>query len=289
MITEFKPINSPYFGKEGLTSTSANSIANRAKHSYEALESKLNAISFFEEKISLIGTDEVNSKVAFNYDAETIEKDLQEIALAKGFCAFLREAIKEKDRLFKEINDFVLPEIKNLKFPEMEPVITEEDVINNMSVSEREHYLTLETLAAVYGKYIHPGQPFAKARQDLMDAIAKPVIVNANGRDTVITKRNPVTTIDFVNKTLNTLLVKHRSFEAELNGIKNSIEEKIHQDEIEKHHKCSVAIEEYKIQMEQLNEKMRKIVDARTEEVTRLKFVIPNKYKELYETLSKTK
>ena len=44
-----------YFGESGLTSTSANYICNLAKESYEKLESKLNATSFLEEYITIIG------------------------------------------------------------------------------------------------------------------------------------------------------------------------------------------------------------------------------------------
>lgn len=64
MINGFKPIVSPYFGENGLTSTSANTIANRLKHLYESTENELIAVNFVQTKFGLIGTPEENFSLA---------------------------------------------------------------------------------------------------------------------------------------------------------------------------------------------------------------------------------
>ena len=86
-----------------LSLTSANHIANLAKEAYEKLESKLNSTSFIRETITIIGsTAETNVKLSQAGLITIVPDILKEIYEYKSLIAWLREAIKEKEKLFKE-------------------------------------------------------------------------------------------------------------------------------------------------------------------------------------------
>jgi len=286
MIHEFKPIVSPYFGENGLTSTSANTIANRLKHLYEATESELNSVNFVQTKFGLIGTPEEEYSLAKDANKTcTVEEYVQKlelIAKCKSFIAFLREAIKAKDDLSKEVDQYISKELLDLKSPIIEPGINEEDVINEMSIKEREHYLSLETRAAVYGKFIHPSNPFDKAIKGIEKALANPRSVEYNGANTIIEVQVPTVSVETANSVYVVLQNEHRKAESELNGIKHMIEEKIKADAKAKGEKWQNATKAYESERSILTAKDAEVRDARRKEIQNLKIVIPNQFTELY-------
>lgn len=86
-------------GKDGLTQTSANHLANIAKEMYEALESKLEALRLVSRDFTLA----VNGET-YRVENESTPKELsaaaeslKEIASLKAFIAWLREGIKAKE------------------------------------------------------------------------------------------------------------------------------------------------------------------------------------------------
>ena len=289
MINEFKPIVSPYFGEVGLTSTSAQTYANRAKHQYELLEELLDKINFVEVKFGLIGTNESNFTIAQeankNVNFNDINDTLKQIVRYKSFIAFLREAIKEKDRLAREVDTYSSPERATLCSPIMATAITESEIIDNMTVKDRQTYLTLETKCAVYGKFIHPNRPFDNAIKWVEKAMGKPRAVDYNGRDTIITTYTPTVDINKLNSIYDDLQREHRKAEASLNGIKHEIEKKIEADVYAKTDAYEKAVEEYKIRLNEISISESKVKDARRKEIQNLKIVIPNEFKDLYENL----
>ena len=86
-----------------LTATSANHISNLAKEAYERLEAKLENTSFIKETIQIIGsTAETTVKLSTAGLISLAPNVLEEIYEYKSLIAWLREAIKEKENLFKE-------------------------------------------------------------------------------------------------------------------------------------------------------------------------------------------
>ena len=286
MINEFKPIVSPYFGENGLTATSANTIANRLKHLYETVESDLNSINFVQTHFGLIGTPE--DKYSLAKDAKksctAIElcTKLELITECKSFIAFLREAIKAKQALTAEVDDYISKEYAMLQRPVLERTITTEDVIDNMSVKDREHYLSLETRAAVYGKFIHPGNPFDKAIKELERALANPRCIDYNGTNTIISVYTPTVNIETVNTIYMDLQNEHRKSESELNGIKHFIEEQIKADDTKKREAYKAAIAKYETDRTQLEIRDAETKQARRKEIEKLKIVIPKRFEQLY-------
>ena len=93
-----------FFAESGLTTTSANHIANIAKEMYSNLESELQQVSFYDESVSLLsgGSIAIVNKGITPDALKDIPASLKCIADLKSLIAWLREAIKAKERLIKE-------------------------------------------------------------------------------------------------------------------------------------------------------------------------------------------
>lgn len=279
-----------YFGESGLTSTSANYICNLAKESYEKLESKLNATSFLEEYITIIGARaETRVSLASKELLNTAPVMLKEIYNLKSLIAWLREAIKEKENLFKANKAFVSEEhaILIANKPIREEYLTEQDVIESWSVKEQEEYLSLETKCAVIGKYIHPNGPLSRAKKDLSFRISHPIVTECSGRDTIVRRYQAVTTEEEVDALFFSLQNKHRELQAQLNGIKHKIEVIIREDMQSKDEEYRLELEAYHAKLAELREEDKRTRIERDKEIEALKIIIPNDLKATYDSLTK--
>jgi len=278
-----------FFGDKGLTNTSANHIANLAKEAYERLEAKLNTTSFIREIITVIGsTAETNVKLSQAGLITLAPNILKEICEYKSLIAWLREAIKEKDNLFKAnkkwVSDEYTEHMKNR--PQCEDYLTEQDVIESWTVAEQEDYLSLETVCAVVGKYIHPNGPLSKAKTELSNRINKPVTTECSGRDTIIRRYYPECTEEEVNNLFFSLQKNHREYQARINGIKHKIDMTIREDIQKKDEAFKKAIQEYNNKAEELIVADKLTREEKHKEIEALKIVIPNDLKAVYNKLT---
>ena len=278
-----------FFGDKGITSTSANHIANLAKEAYEKLEAKLNTTSFIKETIQIIGsTAETTVKLSQTELITLAPNVLKEICEYKSLIAWLREAIKEKENLFKAnklwVSDEYTEHMKNR--PQCEDYLTEQDVIESWTVAEQEEYLSLETICAVVGKYIHPNGPLSKAKTELSNRINRPVSTECSGRDTIIRKYYPEATEEEVNALFFSLQRKHREAQARLNGIKHKIDMTIREDMQKKDEAFKLALEEYNKKTSELLVADKLTREEKHKEIEALKIVIPNDLKSIYGELT---
>ena len=275
-----------FFGEQGLTMTSANHVANLAKEFYEGLEAKLNATSFIEERISIIGSlEQTVSRKGTPSIIEDAPKLLMTIAEAKSLIAFLREAIKEKQRLLSAAKALITDEYANLIHPDRPVYLTKEDIIASWNTGEQEKYLSLETGAAVVGKYIHPDGPLSNARKRLHKALQEPVSAELKGRDTIVRELAGCRTEEEVEKLFFDLQKAHREMESELNGLKHKIEVALREDEALKDAEYQKAVDKFTAKQQKV---YSKLVDARREEQARveaLRIVIPKRLKSIYDTI----
>ena len=97
---------------KGLTSTSANHIANLAKEMISETDTVLEEMTLYSTTVSLIGGDKPNvlNRGANDSDVESTITLLRRVAEAKSLIAWLREAIKAKERLLQELTDETLEE-----------------------------------------------------------------------------------------------------------------------------------------------------------------------------------
>ena len=278
-----------FFGDKGITSTSANHIANLAKEAYKKLEAKLNTTSFIKETIQIIGsTAETTVKLSQAGLITLAPNVLKEICEYKSLIAWLREAIKEKENLFKANKLWVSEEytehMKNR--PQCEDYLTEQDIIESWTVAEQEEYLSLETICAVVGKYIHPNGPLSKAKTELSNRINRPVSTECSGRDTIIRKYYPEATEEEVNILFFSLQRNHRECQARLNGIKHKINMTVREDTQKKDEAFKKALQEYNNKSNELLVADKLTREEKHKEIEALKIVIPNDLKSVYDKLT---
>lgn len=278
-----------FFGDKGITSTSANHIANLAKEAYEKLEAKLNTTSFIKETIQIIGsTAETTVKLSQAGLITLAPNVLKEICEYKSLIAWLREAIKEKENLFKAnklwVSDEYTEHMRNR--PQCENYLTEQDVIESWTVAEQEDYLSLETVCAVVGKYIHPNGPLSKAKTELSNRINRPVSTECSGRDTIIRKYYAECTEEEVNCLFFNLQREHREHQARLNGIKHKIDMTLREDMQKKDEAFKKALQEHNNKTEELLVADKLTREEKHKEIEALKIVIPNDLKSVYDKLT---
>lgn len=294
-----------FFGTEGLTSTSANHIANLAKEANREHQNYLASIQFYSERIGIIGTPErVLAQEGVNLEGlSKVKTAIESIAENNALIAFIREAIKEKERLEKEAKSWkneVAREAIELRRKEnvspSQPVhVTEEDMFARLSIGQVEHYLTLEAQCSVIGKYIHEGGALSNARIDAMQKVTHPRTVKENGRDTIVTEYELTVSTDNIDAVYFDFQALHRSYQSELNGMKKAMLDdaqaiNLKMDEDYRfartqylHVNAELDREEQKIEMDE-REKRQELL----REVQNLKIVIPNRLKGAYTALMKS-
>lgn len=283
-----------YFNENGLTSTSANHIANLAKEYYQTLETKLENIKFYDEKISLISSSDsklLRGGIALS-TLEEIKSDLYKIADAKSLIAWLREAIKAKDNLLKEIKNTSLAKwctennIDYPELPEMPEILTEDEYLSTLSVKERNRFFFLQTICSVLGQYIHPNGTYSHERKSLKNKIQNPNSLSGSGRDAILYSYTPTISLDSVDELFFELQAKHREFQAELNGMLHKMQQAIDADEVAKRAEYNSKLSEYGIFVGKYNAEYKKALKEKEMEISKLKIIIPNSLTEIYEKVS---
>lgn len=282
-----------FFADKGLTSTSANHVANLAKEYIQQNESILNNITFYQKEVALIGSSSRNILQVGVNTVEDIPELLKEVAEAKSLIAWLREAIKAKDRLmqrYEVMADTEYIAANNIKYPNRPVagnILTEDEYYSNLSIKERNRYYALETEAAVIGKYIHPEGKFATARQELSNYIQKPNSVSGSGRDTVIYSYIPTISIEDVDEMFFKLQTKHREIQAQLNSIKYQCEQAIIASKTEVQEKYALELREYNSAVQNIEAEIEAYKTKKLREIGNYKIVIPDSLVAIYEKVSK--
>lgn len=282
-----------FFAEEGLTSTSANHIANLAKEMYQESVNTLENLQFYDESLTLlgaVGSTPIKSG-ATPSQLEMIPMTIENIGLLKSLISWLREAIKARKRLVEEIEDTGLDEycamfgIERPVAPEQQEPITEDEYLGTLGIKERNAYYALEARCATLGQYIHPGGAIAAARKRLNDVIQNPNVVKENGRDTIIVNRSYSVLPGSVEDMFFKLQAKHREMQAQLNAIKHKMDIAIEQDTTRKNAAYTAAYNEYRNALKDLQNRFAEWKYQQTVELEKLKIVIPANLERIYETV----
>ena len=283
-----------FFGEKGLTSTSANHIANIAKENYAVVESNLEKAAFYTTKVTLLGSSAAHT-LSEGVDTEflkAIPDSLTMVARLKSLIAWLREALKAKERLVREaetLNDESIAEALGIELPKMPESykrLTEDDVVASWNIKERNRYYFLDTLCSTIGKYIHPDRGFANARESFIKILSEKHSINGGGRDTVIYSYIPTVAKEDVEDTFFKLQNSYREFQAELNSMKHQIEVALQEDDREKSQKETEERDIYLAEMQSVVSKISSYRKEKVREAQSLKIVIPDSLKSVYETVS---
>lgn len=286
-----------FFGGSGLTSTSANFVANMAKEYVSNLTSDLENIDFLSVEAQLMGNDNhhVLQRGADEKELQDIPNKLNIIAKAKSLIAWLREAIKARDNLVKEAENVSIADYCKMTgkdvpiYPEKEDELTEEDLIGELSIKDRNRYFTLEAKCAVLGKYIHPSGTFALKRKALSDSIKHEHKIDGTGRDAIIRTYIPSVERQDVEDMFFKLQTEHRETQAEFNSIKFKIEKALTEDRIKKQEDYKVRYNAYKNAVQALEEELKEWKLKEVQNISALKIIIPNDLKDIYDVISQLK
>ena len=270
-----------FFAENGLTTTSANHIANIAKEKYQVLMKNLTGLEFYDSKVvSLMGSSEAFLSEGIT-DLSNIKKTLLDIAKLKSLIAWLREAIKAKEALRKEALSSTYNLVKPI-LPLEEDPITEEDVIGSWSIKKRNRYYYLDSVCATIGTYIHPGQPFAIARDNFTEKLSKPRKTSGSGRDMVIYTYTPSVSQEEVESTFMDLQETYRNYQSELNSLKYEIEETVKASKIDCMNKNSIAYAAYSTEQQKYTNELSLLREKEAVRISHLKIVIPDALQDIY-------
>ena len=289
--------NEIFFSEHGLTSTSATHLADIAQEVIAGCEAKLKNLTFVTTKVDIVGSASESGKtVNIGYNEKMLEQVrplLEEISSMNAFCAWMREAVKAKDKELKRVSSLTFEEWcadKDIEIP-TKPKYPEEtketDVISQLNIKERNRYFQLEAVAATIGKYIHPGGAFSVAREELQNKIVKPYSTDGNGKDTLIYAHIPSVDPQKVEDVFFELQKWHRQNERELNKMKFAIKKQAEKRTLEKIHQFKQALEHEKQRHMLLFTQYREWQLKERERISRLKIVVPEALQDTYEKLNK--
>ena len=295
-------MNNVYFGNEGMTSTTGNHYCNICKELIKGIEKKLYGVKFYQTSISAIGSAEKQLMSQGSSDISFIDDALREIAEANSFCAWVREAIKEKEaqqlavnrkELYEWMKEQGIEIKKEPEYPDGERDVTEEDIINTWDINKRNKYLRLEAYASTIGNYIHPSKNvknYNDARRAMHNAINNPITKEGSGRDTVLYYSETTVDPDVVDAQFLKMQDMHRSYEKELNAMKAELKETVNNINQQKCNALQLKIDayyaehrEYNAWHNEMRNKLNKWKVSETERLSKLKIVIPKDLKDIFQ------
>ena len=293
-------MNNVFFENGFMTSTEAQNICNIAKEAVTNEHERLSAVSFYDTEIASIISPEafIKTKISPN-DISWISESLDKIGRYNALNAWLKEAIKAKEEAMDEVD---IMDVTTLDFYEdyikpVQPTIgydsfDEEQVMSEWSADKLNRYYTLNSEAAVIGKYIHDSGAIAKARKDLVNKMANPSTVSGQGRETIVFKYIPSVDTEVVEGIYMSLLAKHRKLNAELNSLKAEIKETINKKNIEasiafrdKHTEWEYKISEYYSLVKQRDAKINEYKISEKERISKLKINVPSSLMDTYKEI----
>ena len=275
-------------GKDGLTVTSANHVANIAKEMYEAAESKLKQLKLYSRDYMLAvngNTYRVENE-SDKTDLETLSSVLKEVGELKSLIAFLREGIKAKeamdgDEAFEaHIEELIKGGRTDLVRPTMRKDDTFEEAFNELPAEQKARYYALEAKCATIGAFIHPDGVFAKARDAFFEHKQDPIKVVGSGQEAEVNTYTSGFSAKEVDDTFFALQKEYRSLQAELNKLKAEVDEKVTKTD-------KASIDEALAAMQIWSEARKAERLKYKEYVKALKVVVPQNLRSIYEKVKK--
>lgn len=285
------------FFKNGfLTSTEAQNICNVSKEAVVSEQERLQTVSFYNTDITSILSPDTSIRAQVGIDStDWIKESVEKIGRYNALNAWLKEAIKAKEAEVSKI-DYMsiknMPDYVDYTKPEVdqeEVQVTETEVINNWEASKLNKYYSLNSKAAAIGTYIHDMGSIAKARKDLNKKLSNPVVVQGNGRETVVYKYSGSVLVSDVESLFMSLLAEHRSLNAQLNKMKAEAKEEANAKNIELKQKFRQAYLEYDKKLSEyyslVKQQEAKFVEfkiSEKEKISKLKINVPSPLMETY-------
>lgn len=295
-----RKLNEVYFAKEGeygLTETQASHLCALAAQIKEQHEATLANVSFVNTTMSIVGESGEHQTDAGYTDLSIIEDAIAKISSMNAFISWFAEARKELEeyRAARTRYDLVdWCEEMGKEYPENPTnhvnditMSSLDDIINEMSIKDRQIYLALEAKSAVYGKFIHPRNPMEMARTKMHKIAKAPYAKEGSGRDTLIYHYTPSVSIASVDNLYNKLQAEYRETEQQLNHMKSDLRKKLTARNLEENNKKQDALakfrddyEKYGQKVSQLTAEYNKWLVEENERIAKFRFVVPEKLAE---------
>lgn len=271
-------VSKKYFGEKGLTSTSANYLANVGQEALARDKAILDNLRWYSETMVLLSSGKEVPMVNGNTPSlDGIKFIINEMSEINAFCAWIREAIKAKEVLETEFPDFDewKADKETVSAPARPQSFSTADVIAEFDIKKLNEYLTLEAYAATLGKLIHQGGSISTARTRLHNVLETPNSVEKMDNDVVITRYDPILKAEEVDDWYMQLQNKYREVERQLNQIKYQIKEEVAKRNLAAQTQYNTELRKYNSEQEQLFAEYRTEKEAYRNEVSKLKIVVP--------------
>ena len=274
-------------GKDGLTVTSANHLANIAKEMYEAIEAKLASLTFYNRDYMLAinnNTFRVENESGKD-ELGTIDAKLKEVGELKSLIAYLREGIKAKQELDTDaafdayVEKLIEEGREDLARPKEKDEVRECDEFEKLTPEQKARYYALEAKCSTIGAYIHPEGAFATARKLYFEHLKNPITVVGRGQEAELNEFTTSFTVEEVDGKFFALQREYRTLQAELNKMKGEIDARVAE---QRQADASAKLAANKLWLDALNLERVKYKAA----VKALKVVIPQNLREIYERVN---
>ena len=290
-----KQCNEVFLDNKGMTSTSANHLANIAAEVVQARKLELENVAFINEYISVLGTNREKVLVEEGSGEEFLDKMKESLGIisdANSFIAWVREAIKAKESELETISNMNLREYCTLvgvdypEFPSMESPVGEEDILGTWNIKDRNEYYSLEARSAVIGKFIHPNGAFSKARKQLQNKVTKPHSVDkSSSANIVIYDYVPSIEPSKVEDAFFEMQSEHRALSARLNQLKFRIKDEMTKANEKKNNERSLLMEKVSSERAKLMSDLVSYKNTETQRISQLKIVVPESLEGIFHFL----
>ena len=282
-----------FFGNQGLTKTNANHIKDLASHKLENAIAAIDNMSFINEDIAIIGNAERHTaqqgwdETALN----DLDGTLDYISRVKSLQAWLGEALKAKNELERKLSYLTFDAFLTFKGyilnkPCVPSELTKAEWLESLNVKERNRFLHLETLCAVYGKCIHPNGAFDVARKRLQKIVNQPTLIEGQGMNTVFHHYSPSISVNKTEEKYFELQAKHREYQAEFNALQHKFElvrdAQLHEDMTH----YDELLNEYQSQKDKYLSEYAQYKKELQKKVADLKIIIPHDLESVYNEIN---
>ena len=297
---EYKSVFFAKEGEKGLNETSASHLCALASQVKARYESVLKNVGFIDSFIDVVGSDASPKQTNIGMKSvEEIDEAIEEIGKMNAFISWFAEARELLEKIRKKVDGTTVyswMEASGIEKPEKPELTSDEvenstlnDIINELSIKDRQMYLALEAKASVYGKFIHPDQPMDKARNRMHEVVSKPYVSEGRGRDTIIYHHVPSIDTELVDEEFNKLQSEYRKIEQQLNHMKADLRKKLNIRNTEENNERNLRLRKYKEERAIYDNKMRELILRFNQwvldenaKISKIKFIIPDNLKETY-------
>lgn len=307
-----------FLGEHGVSSNSANYVANVAKEMIRSELEALDNLSFVTTTIS----DDINQlecgRITKRGDNEEalmqLPEKLDRVAKMKTLIGWLREGIKAKDELIEKVRNMPDREVANILHI-LDPVVffevqwknkgvdelvgikpyllkdepTEEEFKKQLPEAEQRKIQILQTKVAVMGKFIHDKGAFGMARKQALECGRTPMTVEKGSLAKPVMFYTSYLEVskDKIDDVYFRLQNAYREVQQELNSILYKNAElwqkerlRIHEENKAIWQECDIAKREYLQAIKQWKE-------ARVAKISDYKIIIPQELREIFDEVNR--